>query len=142
MSDNNTTVLNVGGNDFETRDAKLAAALMAMRVPPVGMEPVKVITVENRPGRNYQYFLAAQSECGTYQTAELVKAWRAGKSWIEENEKHPFAYVMAAFLNHKGLVDYMKRAVPQVVVKRGRSMAVIPLDTSAKMEGEIFGRFR
>jgi hypothetical protein len=127
--------------DFETRDIFLLSALMAVGVRPVGRERCRVITPEHEHGRRYQYFLSPVSECGKWQTVELVKAWKEGVSWIEKNPEHPFAYAMAAQWNFKetqrelaGLGDY-------VFMRAGDAVAMLPSNATAEMEEKILGKF-
>lgn len=134
----------LGGDDqnFETRDVRLAAALMAVGIPPLGSEPVRIITHPHRSGSPKQFVLAPRSECGKYATAALVKAWRDGLAWIEKNPDHPFAYAMAAMQNHRDLLDYVKSAVPKVFLRSGRSIGMLPLDASSELEEKILGKLK
>lgn len=127
--------------EFETRDVRLAAALMAVGVPPRGDGPVQVVTRASQSGEARQFIFAPRSECGEYDTRELVAAWRAGPKWIEANPLHPFAIAMAAMQNHRHLVDYVKRASKMVFIQEGRSIALLPLEASAELEAKILGQF-
>lgn len=125
----------------ETRDVRLAAALMAVGVKPEGSEPVHVITRADRGGEAVQFVFPPKSEDGKYETAMLVKAWREGFEWVRKNPDHPFAYAMAAMANHRALLDWVKSAERQVMVMRGKSVGMLPLNASAALEEKILGRF-
>ena len=137
--------VNLGRGDdvakFETRDVRLAASLMAVGIRPAGAEPVRIITQANRSGEARQFYFEEVSECGAHKTRALVAAWREGLAWIEANENHPFAAAMAAHMNHRDLLDYVKGGVAQVVMQKGKAVAMLPVNASADLEAKILGRF-
>lgn len=128
-------------DDFDTRDSHLAAALMAVGIRPVGAEPVRVVTRMTGP-EQYQFYFNPVSECGKYRTRDLLKAWIEGVDWIEKNEEHPFAFAMACALNYAGLMRFVKRRNPIAYIKRGDSVALLPLNATARQEEEILGSFK
>jgi hypothetical protein len=142
MSDAIITPFAPTGDPFSTRDIRLAACLMAVGIAPKGAEPVRVVTRADRPGESLQFFFDEASPDGRLITRELVAHWREGLDWIERNPEHPFAYVMAASMNHLCLLDYVKSASRQVYLRRGRSVAMLPLNASARLEEEILGQFQ
>jgi hypothetical protein len=137
-------VVSGGGDreaDFDTRDLYLVAALLTMGIEPVGNEPVRIIERENLSGGNYQFFFRPVSECGKWRTRELLKYWIEGESWVEANPDHPFAHCIAFALNMKGVMKYVKGRAPYVFMRRGRGLAMLPLDASAELEEKILGHF-
>ncbi len=127
--------------DFDTRDSHLVAALLAVGVRPVKAAPCRVMTRADRPGEAVQFYLQPRSECGRYRTRDLLQAWVEGVEWVEKNPEHPFAYAMACALNYRNILRHVKKAERQVLLQRGRSVAVLPLNASAELEGEILGHF-
>lgn len=127
--------------NFDTRDVYLVAALLTMGVDPVGSEPVRIFTRTSRSGESYQFYFKPVSRCGKYRTRELLKYWVEGAEWVEKNPDHPFAHCIAMALNLKGVVKYMKGASPYVFMKRGKGLAVLPLDASARLEEKILGKW-
>lgn len=133
-----------GGGDreenFDTRDLYLVAALMTMGVDPVGSEPVRIVAREHRAGETYQFFFKPTTADGKYRTRQLLKWWIEGEEFVEKNPDHPFAQCVAFALNMKSVMKYVKGAVPHVFLRRGKAVAMLPLDASAKLEAEILGR--
>ena len=136
-------VVTIGGEhdeaNFDTRDSYLAAALMAMGIEPVAGEPVRIITREHLSGGQYQFFFKPVSDCGKFRTRDMLKAWREGEKWPEENPDHPFAIAMAAVWNYRDLLKFIKSKSPYGWVTRGRSVAMLPLNSSDDLQEKIFG---
>ena len=130
-----------GREAFETRDAFLLCALMAVGIEPVSSERVRVILPEHISGREFVYHLKARSGCGKYETGALIKAWGGGLEWIEKNPEHPFAYAMAAALNFKNNEEWMRTRAGQVYLVRGNSVALVPLNATAEIEEKLLGDF-
>ena len=142
MAKDGREVVSGGGDrekDFDTRDAYLVAALLTMGVEPVGNEPVRIITRAHESGEIYQFYFKPGTECGTYRTRDLLSYWIAGEAWVEKNPDHPFAHCIAFALNLKAVLKHVKTASPWVYLKRGRGMAMLPLDASAGLEERILG---
>jgi len=133
-----------GGGDrednFDTRDLYLVSALMTMGVDPVGSEPVRIVAREHEAGENYQFFFRPVTRDGKFRTRELLKLWMEGEKFVERDPDHPFAAAVAFALNMKSVMRYVKGRAPYVFLRRGKAVAMLPLDASAKLEGEILGR--
>lgn len=133
-------------NDFsadplETADINLVAALMAVGFEPLGMSPVRVITKASRGGQDYNFSMPEVSACGKYHVRELIKAWKAGREWVEKNPDHPFAYAMATTANHRALVRRLRHGERQVFMQSGKSVAMLPENASQGLEEKILGNF-
>lgn len=143
MSDNGREVISGGGDreeDFDTRDLYLVAALMTMGVDPVGAEPVRIVAREHRAGENYQFFFKPTTSDGKFRTRELLKLWIRGEEFVKAEPNHPFADCVAFALNMKSVMKYVKGRAPYVFLRRGKSVAMLPIDASAELEEQILGR--
>ena len=123
----------------KTDDVRLAAALLAVGVAPqfkqVGLQVVRA----DRPGNWQEFFFESVSDNGKWQTRDLVNAWREGMSWIDKNPDHPFAYIMAAMANHRDLGRYLSNGNEMAFLKKGKSVAMLPMNASASIEADILG---
>lgn len=140
---NTGSAVSLGGDcdeeNFDTRDSILAAALMAMGVEPVEMEPCRIITREHLSGSVYQFFFKPVSNCGKYRTRELLKHWQDKENFVKENPDHPFSFCMAAAKNYRVLLDLVNKQVPSGWVSRGRSIAMLPLNASNELQEKLLG---
>lgn len=133
---NSASAMSLDG-ETKTTDIRLAGALMSMGIRPTG--PAFTVKKPNRPGSWRQFTFPDVSECGKFRTKELIRFWRGGEDWIEQNPDHPFAYTMAGLLQHKYIVDGLKRQEDVALVRRGSSVAMLPMDASAECERKILG---
>ena len=77
-----------------------------------------------------------KSNCGRYQTQEMIEAWD-DPSFVVQNPEHPFAYVKAALGNHTRLVEQISRHAPIAIIRKGRRMAFIPFDVAPERREEL-----
>ena len=126
--------------DDETRttDIRLAAALMC-----VGFKltsPPFTVTRADRRGSWMQFTFNAVSDCGQHRAAELIGFWHEGLKFIDRQPDHAFAYVMAALLQHKAIIDGLKDAEDVAFIRQGLSVAMLPMDATAECERRILGK--
>jgi len=123
----------------QTDDIRLAAALLAIGVAPkferVGIQIVR----PGRPGNWQEFFFESRTRCGKWSTQELMAGWAQGLPWIEKNPEHPWSYIMAALANHRDLTTYLRRGNEFAFLKKGRSVAMLPMNASAGLEAQILG---
>jgi len=125
--------------EARTDDVRLAAALLAIGVPPIfGRVGIQVVRPD-RPGNWQEFFFESTTRCGKYQTQVLMAAWEKGLEWIEANGDHPWAYIMAAMANHRDLGAYLRRGNEFAFLRKGRSVAMLPMNASKQCEEKILG---
>ena len=114
-----------------TSDINLVSALMAM-----GFNGDSG-AVRHGSGVTRVYIMDAKSVCGTYSSAELMKAWWKGEEWIQENNTHPFAYLMRAMMCRKTLLDGIKQDLPLERISCEDSHAFIKPNCSPETEAKL-----
>jgi hypothetical protein len=82
------------------------------------------------------WVLKEKSECGQYDTSEMVRAWH-DPDWVKNNPEHPLAYMKLAFENHTRAVDHLKRDVPLALIRKGKKIALIPFNADAKTKNGL-----
>jgi len=87
-----------------------------------------------------QFTFNAKSECGNFTAAELISFWREGVKFIDRCPDHAFAYVMAALLQHKAIIDGLKDAEDVAFIRDGLSVAMLPMNATAECQRQILGR--
>ena len=131
----------VYGEPVSTCDVRLASALLGMGIYPCGQKAtMKILGADGKPPRR-EITLEGVSRCGKYKTKDLIGYWRQGLKWLEANDEHPFAYVMAAMMNHRDMLKGIKEEAEFAFLKKGKSVAMLPMDASLKLEEEILGDF-
>jgi hypothetical protein len=125
----------------KTADLRLAASLLTMGIPTVNGLMGVTTRKENDSGSFRTFHFGPVSADGRFRTADLCAAWRAGKSFCDANQAHPFATSMATHLNHLMILEHVRRGSELVMVRRGQSIALISADADARTEEEIIGRF-
>jgi hypothetical protein len=83
------------------------------------------------------FFFEPVSPCGQFVTAELILAWD-DPEWHIRNPEHPFAYQKTAFSNHERLLDWIKKKIPIVAVKRGSKIAFLTRDAHPEIQRRVF----
>lgn len=132
----------VEGNDGrKTEDIRLAAALLAVGVKPQFQDVGFKLVRPDRPGNWQEFYFEPRSACGKYETKALMDAWSEGLAWIEKNPEHPFAYIMAAMMNHRDLRARFQSKADFAFMQKGKSVALIPMDASARLEERILGKW-
>lgn len=132
----------IHGEPVSTCDVRLASALLGMGIYPSGGKKatIKILGADGRAPKR-EIMLEGGSRCGKYKTKDLIGYWRQGLAWVENNDEHPFAYVMAAMMNHRDMLDGIRNEAEFAFLKKGRSVAMLPMDASLKLEEEILGDF-
>lgn len=122
---------------YSTTSLALAAALLSVGIPFNAELPF--IKSRSVKGETYTFLFEGTSNCGTYSTSALLKAWDNPK-FHEENPEHPFAFVKCAFANREALLDLTKQGTALVVVERNGKLAVLPENASAALQTQIFSK--
>ena len=105
-------------SSHSTTDTRLFSALTALGILPVEMP--MIYTGETRSGQPLMtWHLEARSQCGKYNTPEMIAAWHSVE-WIKNNPEHPLAYIKAAFENMNTAVDHIKKPDHQMQIVQGR----------------------
>lgn len=125
---------------LETADLRLVSSLLAMGVRLLHVSRVVRVADDLPPTKNYQF--AERSEDGKYETGALLKAWTEGARWIEANPEHPWAYVMAAHLNHLSVLRDVRTMSDLVFVQKGKRVALLASHADAKTEEAIMKGFK
>ncbi len=137
MSNNKQSSLSLD-NKTKTTDIRLAAALMCVGFRPTS-EPFTIVRPD-RPGSWMQFTFNEISDCGKFRAADLIKYWHQGVKFIDEYPDHAFAYVMAALLQHKAIIDGLKDAEDVAFIRNGLSVAMLPMNATAECERRVLGR--
>ena len=125
-------------NETRTTDIRLAAALMC-----VGFKPTSAPFTIKRPGRPgswMQFTFNEMSDCGKFRAADLIGHWHEGVKFIDKYPDHAFSYVMAALLQHKAIIDGLKDSEDVAFIRKGLSIAMLPMNATAECERQILGR--
>ena len=93
----------------------------------------------NRKRREIVWVLKDKSLCGTYDTLEMIKAWK-DPEWVKANAEHPLAYMKVAFENHTRAIDHLKRNVPIALIRKGRKIGLIPFNATAQEKDLVLSR--
>lgn len=82
-----------GQSSFGTGDINLAAALLAIGIPPDPIKPIVLIAKDD--GKDYIRFHFLQtSYCGKYDVYDMSAAWSNPLNFRKENPGHPFCDLM------------------------------------------------
>lgn len=125
------------GDPLATRNTQLFAALTAF-----GIEPETTLCgeyVEKVGDRTVSvtvWRLKERSNCGTYQTEQLIKLWNDPEFAAREPE-HPLAYIRAYVRNHEAAVAFIKEQGPIAIRRRGKKIALISRATSTERRARI-----
>jgi hypothetical protein len=120
-----------------TRNTILFSALTAMNISPeVSLCGEYVETVNGRPRSVTVWRLRPVSECGRFQTMDLIAKWK-DPDFVSREPEHPFAYIKQAFENHTRSLDFLKDQGPIVMRRRGRKIAFITRHTPEALRRQI-----
>lgn len=125
-------------DEKKTTDIRLAAALMCVGFKP-NCAPFSIVRPD-KPGRWMQFTFNEISDCGNHRASELIGYWREGVKFIDRCPDHAFAYVMAALLQHKAMIDGIKASEDVAFIREGLSVAMLPMNATAETERKILGR--
>lgn len=120
----------LAGPSVQTTNTDLAACLTAVGIGLDKQTPVR--RLEGDASR-MTFFFNEVSPCGQYHTRELMLAWD-DLTWPDRFPEHPFAYLMAGFRNRARLRDYIKKAVPTVMIAKNGKFGFAPLNCDARTE--------
>ena len=131
-------VINLDKDETKTTDIRLAAALMCIGIEPCC--PPFTVVHPNRPGSWVQFTFPEKSACGKFRVKELLGYWHEGTKFIDRCPDHAFAYVMAALLQHKAIIDGIKNSEDVAFIREGLSIAMLPMNATPECERRILGR--
>ena len=131
--------LDISGR-HSTGDPNLACALLTNGVPLDFAHPIDKVKGEKRDYLRF-HFMPATID-GKRRTVELCAAWDGGQSHIDRHPEDGMSYCMAFAHNRKQLMDLILHEVPQVVVRKGRQIALLSENAGPRLEAEILGRLK
>ena len=131
--------LDISGR-FSTGDPNLACALLSNGVPMDFAHPMDKIKSDH--GDYLRFHFMPTSLDGKLRTKELCAAWEAGDRHIRQFPDDGMSYCMAFSLNRKQLLDYIHQATPQVLIRKGKQIALISENAGPRLEADILGRLR
>ena len=79
---------------------------------------------------------------GTKGAGELFAAWEAGAAHVNKFPEDGMSYCMAFARNRKQLMDLIHSHETQVMVRKGKQIALVGENCSPRIEGEILGRIK
>ena len=123
-----------------TGDPNLACALLSNSVCLDLKHPCDKIKGDS--GDYLRFHFMPSTIDGTRTTAELCAAWRAGEDHIRRFPDDGMSYCIAYSLNRVSLLDFIHKQTPQIIVRKGKQIALISENAGSRMEGEILGRMR
>jgi len=83
------------------------------------------------------FLLKTESDCGQYETKDLVLAWE-NPDFVKDNPEHPFSYIKAYVGNMEVLLDYVKQLVPFIQIKQGKKTLAIAANASKETQDKLF----
>ena len=134
-----THKLDISGR-ASTGDPNLACALLTNGLPLDERNPIS--KVKSDRGDYLRFHFMPHTIDGEQSAASLIAAWEAGQRHIDSFPDDGMAYCMAYSMNRKNLMDFIKDEVPQVMVRKGKQIALISENASPRLESEILGRIR
>lgn len=125
--------------DGDLDSLMLAACLCALGIP-FDERPAFNVKGDTRPAINWLF--EDKSFNGKYSTQEMIAKWR-DKTWIQgDHNEHPLAYMAAAMLNLKTLINHHIGQAPTVeLIKRGNKTLLIPEGTPESQLGILLKQF-
>jgi len=107
-------------------DIGLAACLLAVGILPAPGDFEDHLTGD---ARSLGFCFSRNTTDIRFQLEKLELAWRMEQekpgSWVDQNPEHPFAYAISAVNNLRHLTERVKVAKAKVLIKRGKSVAVV-----------------
>lgn len=124
------------GPDASTSDTQLASALLTLGIEPVCC-PQRIVTEHSSDDRIIWLF-EPKSQCGLYDTAEMIEKWN-DRAWLTTpDNEHPLAYLACQMHNYNSLRKVLARSTPMGLVKKGSRTALLPLNASEAHKNKIF----
>lgn len=122
---------------IETNDLALASALLALGIP--FFEGTPFMKTRTAKGESYTFLFQEQSNCGTFKTGEMIRAWN-DPTFHEKNPEHPFSYISCAYRNKEALLDKVKGGLELVIIEKNGKIAIISKNASADLQHKIFSQ--
>ena len=135
----NRTGLDISGR-LSTADPNLACSLLSNGVPMDFAHPMDKVKADS--GDYLRFHFMPTTLDGKRRTAELCAAWKAGQAHIDKFPEDGMSYCMAFAANRKSLMDYIHQAVPQILIRKGKQLALLSENANPRLEGEILGKLR
>lgn len=67
---------------------------------------------------------------------EVVKRFNS-RDWCLANPNHPISYLRAYYDNLNGLMDFVKKSTPSILIRRGNKTVVIPANCSPEIRDKM-----
>lgn len=111
--------------------ALLACALLTVGVPEHPAFPFAIQQEEigGQPVTIWRWCFADRSKDDVYSTGDLLKWWN-DEAWLAANRTHEWAIVRATLLNMGEVAWRIRKTIPRIVIRRGKTAAVIPANAS------------
>jgi len=125
------TITDVNADPLSSPNSIMVAALLTLGIPlhpEHGIREFREV-VDGKPVRTIMWTLQPQSIGGDYDTVEAISNWQ-NAIWLEANPNHPLTFIKRAFDNHTRMVSHIKTSVPLAMVRRGKKVALIPMNAS------------
>lgn len=116
----------------------LAAALMTGGL--VALDPKHPFRVFERAGRKWWvFYFQDASECGRFQTDDLIGVWNDG-GWMDAHPEHPFAVAWKALAVRNELLKLVKGTPPMVCVEERGAEGYLSANAPEWMVDKFFKR--
>ncbi len=109
-----------GSSAQATSNTDVAAALGVL----VPMREDKRLEKTSGAVEQVTFYFEAQSECGQFQTVELIRAWD-DKVWQRDRPRHPWSYLRVFFQNRHRLRDMRSKGVQLAATWREEKMELV-----------------
>ena len=132
-------ILDISGR-HSTGDINLACALLTNGVPLDFKHPCDKIKSDQ--GDYLRFHFMPTTIDGKRRTIELTSAWSTGQAHIDKFPEDGMSYCMAFGMNRVSLMDFVHRQIPQIMIRKGKQIALISENAGSRLEGEILGKIR
>lgn len=139
MKTRNDALNFIRSGDSDLEALMLAACLTALGIP-FSEKPAFRVTGDAEPVVNWLF--DESSTDGRFRASEMIAKWN-DKKWIrQEGNEHPLAYMAAAMLNLRTLIQHHIGQAPTVeLVKRGNRTLVVPEGVPESQLGLLLRKF-
>ena len=126
------TITDVNADPLTSPNSIMVAALLTLGIPLNPEHGIREFRemVKGNEVRTIIWTLQPQSLDGAYDTAKMTENWQDA-NWLAANPSHPLTFIKRAFENHSRMVSHIKTSVPLAMVRRGKKIALIPMDATA-----------
>lgn len=121
---------------FSTQDISLAAALLALGIPPSPEQAFTVHRSLTTDNKIYTFYFEEVSNCGKFKTGEMIKMWE--DPLLHENSEHVMGYMKCLIKNREFLLDVVKQSAEMVTIERNGKLCVISKNASKEFAEKLF----